>query len=67
MRQDVNRFIRDGGAFDAVVDFDRTLRDPYDPERVLPFYDGGDRLHPDNKGMQAVADTVDLSSLDCGR
>jgi lysophospholipase L1-like esterase len=67
VRQDVNRFIRDGGAFDGVADFDRTLRNPYDPERVLPFFDGGDHLHPDDKGMQAMADTVDLGSLDCGR
>jgi lysophospholipase L1-like esterase len=67
VRQDVNRFIRDGGAFDGVVDFDRTLRNPYDPERMLPFFDGGDHLHPNDKGMQAMADTVDPNSLDCGR
>ncbi|MGV9564058.1 SGNH/GDSL hydrolase family protein [Streptomyces sp. NPDC003480] len=65
VRQEVNAFIRDSGEFDAVTDFDRILRSPYDPERILPFFDGGDHLHPDDKGMQAMADAVDLTSLDC--
>jgi lysophospholipase L1-like esterase len=66
VRRDVNAFIRDGGEFDAVTDFDRILRSPYDPERILPVFDGGDHLHPNDKGMQAMADAVDLTSLDCG-
>ncbi|MFF7976353.1 GDSL-type esterase/lipase family protein [Streptomyces sp. NPDC007905] len=67
VRQDVNRFIRTSGEFDAVTDFDRTLSSPYDPERILPLFDNGDHLHPDDKGMQALADTVDPHSLDCPR
>ncbi|MHB9848492.1 SGNH/GDSL hydrolase family protein [Streptomyces krungchingensis] len=63
VRVEVNAFIRDGGLFDAVTDFDRTLRSPYDHERVLPFFDGGDHLHPNDKGMQAMADAVELGSL----
>lgn len=65
VRQEVNRFIRDSGEFDAVTDFDRILRSPYDPERMLPFFDGGDHIHPGDKGMQAMADAVDLDSLEC--
>jgi lysophospholipase L1-like esterase len=65
VRQEVNTFIRSSGEFDAVTDFDRVLRSPYDPERVLPAFDGGDHLHPNDKGMQAMADAVDLESLDC--
>nr|BFD87788.1 SGNH/GDSL hydrolase family protein [Streptomyces sp. Xyl84] len=65
VRQEVNAFLRDSGEFDAVADFDRVLRSPYDPERILPFLDGGDHLHPDDKGMQAMADAVDLTALDC--
>ncbi|WP_443060248.1 SGNH/GDSL hydrolase family protein [Streptomyces sp. NBC_00444] len=65
VRQEVNRFIRSGGEFDAVTDFDRILRSPYDPERILPFFDNGDHLHPNDKGMQAMADAVDLDDLDC--
>ncbi|GAA4804180.1 SGNH/GDSL hydrolase family protein [Streptomyces ziwulingensis] len=65
VRQEVNAFIRDGGAFDAVTDFDRVLRSPYDPERLLPFLDNGDHVHLNDKGMQALADAVDLTALDC--
>ncbi|MFF8731055.1 SGNH/GDSL hydrolase family protein [Streptomyces sp. NPDC015171] len=67
VRQEVNGFLRGSGDFDAVTDFDRVLRSPYDPERVLPFFDGGDHLHPNDKGMRAMADAVDLDSLDCTR
>ncbi|MFJ9536132.1 SGNH/GDSL hydrolase family protein [Streptomyces sp. NPDC101225] len=65
VRQGVNRFIRTSGDFDAVADFDHILRSPYDPERMLPALDSGDHLHPADKGMQAMADAVDLKSLDC--
>ncbi|MEV7992830.1 SGNH/GDSL hydrolase family protein [Streptomyces sp. NPDC086077] len=65
VRQEVNAFIRDSGTFDAVADFDRILRSPYDPERIMPFFDNGDHLHPNDKGMQALADSVDLKSLEC--
>ncbi|MDO0924011.1 SGNH/GDSL hydrolase family protein [Streptomyces sp. TG1A-8] len=67
VRQEVNTFIRTRGDFDAVADFDRILRSPYDPERILPVFDGGDHLHPNDKGMQAMADAVDLDRLDCNR
>ncbi|WUO26685.1 SGNH/GDSL hydrolase family protein [Streptomyces sp. NBC_00287] len=65
VRQEVNAFIRGSGEFDAVADFDRALRSPYDPERMLPFLDNGDHIHPNDKGMQAMADAVDLESLEC--
>lgn len=65
VRQEVNAFIRDSGTFDAVTDFDRILRNPYDHERIMPFFDNGDHLHPNDKGMQALADAVDLKSLEC--
>ncbi|MET8565430.1 SGNH/GDSL hydrolase family protein [Streptomyces flaveolus] len=58
LRQRVNAFIRDGGAFDAVADADVTVRDPDDPGRILPAYDPGDHLHFNDAGMAAVADTV---------
>ncbi|MEV7285166.1 SGNH/GDSL hydrolase family protein [Streptomyces sp. NPDC093252] len=65
VRQEVNAFIRTSGAFDAVADFDRALRSPYDQQRMLPFLDNGDHVHPNDKGMQAMADAVDPASLDC--
>ncbi|MQY37652.1 hypothetical protein SRB17_56560 [Streptomyces sp. RB17] len=67
VRRAVNRFLRTSGEFDAVTDFDRTLRSPHDSARLLPFLDGGDHLHPDDKGMRALADTVGPGSLDCTR
>lgn len=68
VRQEVNDFVRSHrDEFDAVTDFDRVLRSPYDPERMLPVFDGGDHIHPNDKGMQAMADSVDLNSLDCAR
>ncbi|WP_351236926.1 SGNH/GDSL hydrolase family protein [Streptomyces sp. NPDC002133] len=67
VRRQVNEFIRTSGEFDAVTDFDRTLRSPYDAERMLPSFDGGDHLHPNDKGMQAMADSVAIGSLTCHR
>jgi lysophospholipase L1-like esterase len=67
VRRQVNRFVRGGGEFDAVTDFDRVLRRAHDPARLRPALDGGDHLHPDDRGMRALADAVRPSSLDCGR
>nr|WP_078632487.1 SGNH/GDSL hydrolase family protein [Streptomyces resistomycificus] len=65
VRREVNEFIRNSDEFDAVTDFDRVLRSPSDPERIHPAFDDGDHLHPNDKGMQAMADAVDLARLDC--
>lgn len=60
-RQVVNRWIRTSKAYDAVIDFDRALRDPRNPAAMRPAYDSGDHLHPNDAGYQALADAVDLS------
>jgi lysophospholipase L1-like esterase len=60
-RQAVNAWIRSGGAFDAVIDFEKTLRDPSHPTSMLPKYDCGDHLHPNDLGYQALGDSIDLS------
>jgi lysophospholipase L1-like esterase len=57
-RQAVNAWIRTGGRFDAVIDFDRASRDPADPRRLLPAYDTGDHLHLNPAGYKALADAV---------
>ncbi|WP_345712858.1 SGNH/GDSL hydrolase family protein, partial [Kineococcus glutinatus] len=62
-RQAVNAWIRTSGVFDAVVDFDAALRDPAHPTRLLPRYDTGDHVHPDDAGYAAMADAVDLGDL----
>ncbi|MFE6131729.1 GDSL-type esterase/lipase family protein [Streptomyces sp. NPDC056437] len=62
-RQDINAAVRSGRIFDAVVDFDRALRDPYAPGRLLPRYDSGDHLHPSDAGFARMARAVDPARL----
>jgi lysophospholipase L1-like esterase len=59
-RQIVNAWIRTGSTFDAVVDFDRVIRDPTHPDRFLPAFDSGDHLHPNDAGYAAMAASLDL-------
>ncbi|MDJ0278511.1 SGNH/GDSL hydrolase family protein [Sphingomonas sp. 2R-10] len=59
-RQAVNAWIRMPGHFDAIVDFDRVVRDPARPDRLLPAYDSGDHLHPSMAGYRAMAEAVPL-------
>lgn len=60
-RQALNAWIRNSGNYDAVIDFDRVLRDPNQPARILPFLDSGDHGHPTDAGYKALADSIDLS------
>ncbi|MEV0614269.1 GDSL-type esterase/lipase family protein [Nonomuraea sp. NPDC050404] len=62
-RQAVNAFVREGGVFDGLADFDAALRDPADPGRLLPRHDCGDHLHPSAAGHHAMAAAIDLPSL----
>lgn len=60
-REKINAFIRGwNSGCDAVVDEAKATRDPVHPERYLPSYDSGDHLHPNNAGMRALANTVNL-------
>jgi lysophospholipase L1-like esterase len=59
-RQTVNQWIRAPGHFDAVIDFDTVLRNPQNPERLLPAYDSGDHLHPSPAGYRAMGNAVSL-------
>jgi lysophospholipase L1-like esterase len=63
VRQAVNRWIRESGAFDAVVDFDALLRDPANPSRLRAEMDSGDHLHPGDAGYKAMAAAIDLEAL----
>lgn len=63
VRQAVNRWIREAGAFDAVVDFDALLRDPVRPSHLRAAMDSGDHLHPGDAGYRAMADAIDLDAL----
>lgn len=63
VRQAVNRWIREAGAFDAVADFDALLRDPHRPSHLRAEMDSGDHLHPGDAGYRAMADAIDLEAL----
>lgn len=54
-----NAFVRGPhSGCDAVADEDAATHDPAHPARFLPAYDSGDHLHPDEAGLQAIADAV---------
>ena len=50
-RQAVNQWIRTGGAYDDVINDDQVTLDPSQPVRLLPDYDSGDHLHPNDAGF----------------
>ena len=60
MRAQINAWIRDARAFDAVVDFDLATHDTAAPDRFLAAYDSGDHLHPRDAGYKAMAAAIDL-------
>jgi lysophospholipase L1-like esterase len=60
IRQAVNNWIRSSDEFDGVIDFERAVRDPSRPTRMLPAYDSGDHLHPNDLGMQSMANAIPL-------
>jgi lysophospholipase L1-like esterase len=60
-REMVNAWIRDPGHFDAVVDFDKVMRDPAHPGNLLPAYDSGDGLHPSPAGYKAMGEAIPLA------
>ena len=59
-RQKVNDWIRRSGEFDRIVDLDEVLRDPSHPTQLLPAYDSGDHLHPNNAGCLAEGNAFPL-------
>lgn len=61
IREAVNQWIRSGGAFDAVVDFDAATRDPENPKRIRMGFNERDHLHPNDAGYEAMANAIDLS------
>jgi lysophospholipase L1-like esterase len=68
-RQAVNTFIRDGGLFTAVADFDAATRDPKTGGLRAAFVPNstiggaGDALHPNRAGYQAMGMAIPLATL----
>jgi lysophospholipase L1-like esterase len=65
-RKALNEFIRTGGLFDGIVDFDRATVDPRTGSLRAEFVHNtttggaGDRLHPNRLGYIAMAMAIDL-------
>lgn len=56
-RKKINEWILSKEAgFDAVVDFAKIVADPANVSQLKNAYDGGDHLHPNGAGYQAMAD-----------
>jgi lysophospholipase L1-like esterase len=62
IRISVNQSVRDGGYFDAVIDFDAAIRDPGNANNIAAMYNN-DNLHPNAAGYEKMAAAVDLALL----
>jgi len=60
-RQAVNQWIRTAKEFDAIVDFDAAIQDKSAPTKLLPSFNSGDNIHPNDLGNQAMADSVPVN------
>jgi lysophospholipase L1-like esterase len=61
LRQEVNQWIRSGGAYDGVIDFDALVRDAAAPTKIQSQYDSGDHLHPGDAGYAAMGNAIELT------
>ena len=59
VRIEVNEWIRAGGEFDGVIDFEAAIRDESNPRVMRAEYDSGDKLHPGDSGYGRMADAID--------
>jgi lysophospholipase L1-like esterase len=60
-RKAINEWIRTGKTFDGFVDFEKAVRDPAHPDRMLAKFDSRDHLHPSDAGYKAMGDVIDLA------
>jgi lysophospholipase L1-like esterase len=63
-RQRINTWVRTtaltSGKYDAVVDFDKVIRNPSDTSRILATYNN-DGLHPNITGYSAMGNSIDTN------
>jgi lysophospholipase L1-like esterase len=64
IRNDVNQWIRTKAPFDRVIDFDRVVRDPTNPDLLRAAFNCGDGIHPSPAGYYAMGKSVDLKLFD---
>jgi len=59
VRVAINKWIREGGEFDGVIDFDAAVRDETNSREMKKDYNSGDKLHPGDAGYRKMAESVD--------
>ena len=62
-RHQVNDWIRHHADFDAVIDFDKVMKDPTNPDIMNPILEFGDHTHPNPYGYFLMGRSVDLKVL----
>ncbi|RDB26787.1 hypothetical protein Hypma_005279 [Hypsizygus marmoreus] len=65
-RKTVNNWILTSGTFDAVIDFDKFLRNPSTPTQLAGQYNSGDYLHPNVAGYTELASQFPLDIFKVG-
>ena len=60
VRQEINHWIHNSGAFEQVIDFEAALRDPRDASHLAAEFDSGDCMHPNTAGQRALGAAVNL-------
>lgn len=60
-RDIVNEWIRTTAKFDAVIDFDKIMRNPDDVGKIQSTLHDGDMLHPNEAGYKKMGEFVDLN------
>jgi len=60
IRNEVNQWIRTKAPFDAVIDFDKTVRDPANPDLIYSPFNCGDGIHPTPRGYYQMGKSVPL-------
>jgi lysophospholipase L1-like esterase len=60
IRNEVNDWIRKQAGFDAVIDFDKLMRDRSNPDVINVAYDCSDGVHPSPTGYFLMGKSVDL-------
>ena len=60
-RSTVNEWIRTTRKFDAIIDFDKAMRDPADVNKILSHLHDNDWLHPNEAGYKKMGEVIDLN------
>jgi lysophospholipase L1-like esterase len=60
IRNEVNRWIRTEAPFDGILDFDKVVRQPANPDLLIPAFNCGDGIHPSPAGYYQLGKSVDL-------